>query len=271
MKSQRSAPRAGDIFLFTDRTGNGEPILLVSGLGYSSWCWDEVRVRLGADYTVVTFDNRGTGRSEHPPGPYSMDMLADDAARVLDGHGVGSAHVLGHSMGGYISLTLARRHPARVRSLVLCCTAPGGTDRDPLPEETRAAWRAAIGMSPAANVRATMPLTFSRGWTEAHPAEFDAIVKRRIEFPTPPECWQAQYDACVEYFRSGIDVERIRVPALVIHGEDDRIVPVGHGRELARRLPNNRYVELPGQGHLPYLEDPDGFVSLVREHLQGTI
>ncbi len=101
----------------------GDPLLLLMGLGIDRWGWLRQRGALGARYRCITPDNRGTGRSDKPHDGYSLDAMADDAVAVLDHAGVGSAHVLGASMGGAIAQVLAVRHPDRVRSLTLACTA----------------------------------------------------------------------------------------------------------------------------------------------------
>jgi 3-oxoadipate enol-lactonase len=254
-------------FWVEDSGGSGEPLLLISGLGYSSWCWAELRETLRERWRVITFDNRGTGRSAQPAGPYSIAMLADDAASVLDARGVEAAHVMGHSMGGYIALTLARRHPQRVRSLVLVSTAGGGRGCLPLPEDTRAAWLAAAGLPPEQYARRTMPLSFAPGWTERHPERFERYLQNRLQHPTPPACWAAQFQACEQYFAEGVGAERITQPALVIHGTADRVIPFANGELLAAQLPNARLLRLDGIGHLPYLEEPELFTSVVREFL----
>src|SRR5687768_8962267 len=114
--------RAGALNVWVEQAGAGPPLLLIAGLGYATWCWHDLQRALAADATTLAFDNRGAGRSDKPAGPYSIPLLADDAAAVLDAAGLRDAHVLGQSMGGYIALTLALRHPARVRSLVLVST-----------------------------------------------------------------------------------------------------------------------------------------------------
>jgi pimeloyl-ACP methyl ester carboxylesterase len=86
-------------------------LLFVPGLGYGPWSWVPQRTEFAAEYRLVLLHNRGTGRSVAPPGPYSIGTLADDAAAVLRTLGVRRAHVLGASMGGYVSLQLARAHP----------------------------------------------------------------------------------------------------------------------------------------------------------------
>lgn len=250
------------------QAGAGPPLLLIAGLGYASWCWRDLQRDLAQDARTLAFDNRGTGRSDKPPGPYSLALMADDAAAVLDAAGWPDAHVLGHSMGGYIALTLALRHPQHVRSLVLVGTAPGGPESQPIPPDTLKSWEAARALPPQDYARRTMPHSFAPGWAEAHPREFEDILARRLEFPTPPANWLAQYHACVDYYVQGIDPARIRQPATVIHGEQDRVVPHANGKLLARTIPGARFVSLPDAGHLPQLEDPPAFAALVRAHLK---
>src|SRR5258706_11915286 len=101
----------------------GQPLLMIQGLGADARGWLLQRRALGRNYRVITFDNRGVGRSDKPDGPYDLEEMARDAVAVLDAAGCESAHVMGASMGGVITQILGVRHPARVRSLVLACTA----------------------------------------------------------------------------------------------------------------------------------------------------
>jgi len=272
-----SAPAAGRL-VAVDGTrlwvepggGDGPPVLLIAGLGYASWCWHELRERLGGELALTAFDNRGAGRSDKPAGPYTIAQLADDAAGVIDAAGRAPVAVLGHSMGGYIALTLALRHPQKVRSLVLVGTSPGGPGTQPTPAETLATWKLAGTMTPQQYARASMPKSFAPGWTDAHPGEFEDLLARRLAFPTPAASWLAQYQACADYVARGAPVEQVAAPALVIHGEQDQVVVHANGQLLAQRLPRARFVSLPATGHLPFLEDPPGFAELVRGHLRGT-
>src|SRR5438552_8556609 len=118
----------GEVKIFAQLLGaeDAPPVLFLSGLGYASWCWEEVMQALQPGYRCLALDNRGTGRSDKPEGPYTISMMADDAALALRSLGVSSrwpAHVVGNSMGGYIALTLAARYPALVRSLALVGTS----------------------------------------------------------------------------------------------------------------------------------------------------
>lgn len=251
------------MLLHVEEHGDGFPLLLVQGLGYAKWAsraqWDDYAARR----RVLAFDNRGTGRSAKPPGPYSIDLLADDAASVLDDRGLARADVYGHSMGGYVALTLALRRPELVRSLVLVATGPGGPQHLPLPSETEEVWRAAVGLPLPEAVRRTFPTVFAPGWIEAHPQEYAEWLAARLDPPTPPECWRAQFLAAARYRHRGVAVELISVPALVIHGDEDRVVPVANGRLLAERMPAAELVVLAGRGHVPMLEAPEELSRVV--------
>lgn len=252
-----------------DSGGEGVPLLMISGLGYSSWCWSDLRKALTGQNRVITFDNRGTGRSDKPAGPYTIEMLADDAAHALDQCIAPTAHVVGHSMGGYIAQTLALRHPRRVSSLVLVGTAAGGPDCLPVPDETLESWKQSAGLSPEQYARSTMPHSFAPGWTERNAEAFERYLAMRLEYPTPPECWLAQFQTCEKFFEQGVAADRIRQPVLVIHGDKDQVVPHANGEMLAAKLPDARFVSLKGQGHLPYLEDEPGFVELLKSFVTG--
>ena len=250
--------------LYREESGEGHPLLLLTGLGYAIWSWQRQIPDWSRRFRCIAVENRGTGRSPKPPGPYSIEAMADDAAAALEGR---RAHVAGFSMGGYLAQTVALRHPRLVERLVLICTGTGGPGFVPVPAATAAAWEANAGRTPQEFARATMPLSFRPGWTEEHPEEFERLLADRLEHPTPPECWRAQYDACTEWTARTSPVEEIAAPTLVVHGDADRIVPYANGVELARRIPGARLERLAGAGHLLFLEEPECLNPLVEEFL----
>lgn len=262
--------RVRGLNLWVEQAGEGTALLLISGLGYSNWCWKDLQATLSSELRVISFDNRGTGRSDKPAAPYSIAMMAEDATGVLDALGVTSAHVLGHSMGGYVATQLALLHPQKVRSLTLVSTTCGGTEMVPVPESTLRLWGDVAGLPPVDSARRAMPTSFAAGWTERHPERFEQILAARLRHPTPPACWAAQFAACGEYIDKGIDASRIACPTLIIHGTEDRVVPYGNGELLRNRIPGARLAALPGCGHLPPLEEPERFAQLVREHIVGS-
>src|SRR5712692_6269635 len=125
-----------DVRIAYDVRGDGPPVLFVQGLGYGRGGWGPSPERLADAFTVVTFDNRGFGDSDKPPGPYTTAQLAADALGVLDAAGLERAHVVGASLGRMIAQELVLAAPERVERLVLCCTTPGGADAAPMPSRT---------------------------------------------------------------------------------------------------------------------------------------
>jgi len=250
-----------------EEAGVGAPVLLLPGLGYAAWCWREAMGGLALHRRAIALDNRGTGRSDKPPGPYSIGQLADDAAGVLDALGVPAAHVVGHSMGGYVALTLARRHPAKTLSLVLVATSAGGPQALPVPPQTLASWQSAAHLPPHEYARRTMPLSYAPGWVETHSDSFEGHLGARLKYPTPPQAWAAQFAACQAYLDEGIPPAGIHAPTLVVHGTADRVVPFENGRRLAAALPRARLVTFEGGGHLCFLEKPAEFSRLLADEL----
>jgi len=250
--------------LYVEEHGDGDPLLLIEGLGQGMWAWREQVPVFAQDFRTIAFDTRGTGRSPAPGEPYSIADLAEDAAGLLAGR---AAHIVALSMGGYVALTLALAQPELVRTLVLVGTGAGGPHRVPRPAHVRKAFADALGLPLPEFGRRTMPFTFAPGWTERNPERFEEILAARLEHPTSYETIEAHANACYRFYSESHPVERVETPALVVHGDEDLIVPVENGRMLAARLPNARYVELRGRGHNLPLEDPEAFNRLVLDFL----
>ncbi len=250
--------------LFVEEHGDGHPVLLLNGLGYANWAWQRQLPTLAQRFRLVAVENRGTGRSPKPDGPYSLEEMADEAAEALAGR---RAHVLGYSMGGYLAQLVALRHPDLVERLVLVATGTGGAENVPLPAETAAAWQENAHLPPADFARTTMPLSFRPGWTDEHPDEFEQLLASRLELPTPPEAWRAQFDAATRFVGERRPLEEIASPTLVLHGTADRIVPYPNGVRIAERMPGAELVTFEGAGHLLFLEEADRFNAMVERFL----
>ena len=244
------------VALHLESVGRGEPVLLIPGLGYASWCWRE-QAPLSNNWELWKIDPRGAGRSPKPKGPYTIAEMAEDVAGTVRDHG--PFHVVGHSLGGYLAMTLAIGHPDLVRSLLLIGTTSGGPGHTPVPAATRDAWMREAGKSPVEYARATMHLSFSPGWADQNPDEYERWLRERLEFPTPPQTWSAQYGAGNAYLAQGIEVEKVEVPTLIVHGREDRILPIENGIELSGRIPKSQLIQIDGLGHLVQMERPDIF------------
>jgi pimeloyl-ACP methyl ester carboxylesterase len=244
-----------------DSHGAGTPLLLIQGLGYGRWGWDPVVPSLAERYRVLTFDNRGIGESDKPPGPYTARAMADDALQVLDEAGVERAHVLGASLGGMIAQEVAVMAPGRVEKLVLCCTTAGGSDAYPLPEATIKLFAEAPTLAPEVALR-----RFVENALGASPPAglVDGLFARRVANPPDPVGWQAQAAAGTTF--GGVDGV-VGAPTLILQGTEDNVVDARNAEVLAQAIPGARVELIAGTGHLFFWEQPETFLAHVMEFL----
>jgi 3-oxoadipate enol-lactonase len=239
--------------IYWDEQGQGEPVLLIMGLAYPSQMWYRTRPLLASQYRTVAFDNRGIGQSDVPQGPYPIALMASDAAAVLEAAGIESAHVFGVSMGGMIAQEFALQHPSRVRSLILGCTAAGGPTAVRSEPEAIQMLMKRENMNPEQAAEASVPFIYDPKTPRARIDEDIAI--RRPWFPSPAG-YAAQLQGILgweSYSRLG----QIVAPALVIHGESDRLIPPGNARLIAERIPGAKLVMIPHASHLFFTDQEE--------------
>ncbi len=248
--------------IYWDEQGKGDPLLLIMGLGYASVMWHRTRPLLAQHFRTIAFDNRGVGRSEVPPGPYSIAAMASDAAAVLDAAGVARAHVFGVSMGGMIAQEFALQYPARTRSLILGCTSPGG------PSAVRAERKVADlllarGMTPEEAREAILPYIYD----PATPREqIDEDIHVRQPWLPSVEGYMAQLQAILAW-ESYSRIAQITAPTLVIHGESDALIPPGNGELIAQRIPGAKLILLKHASHLFLTDQPEAANKDILEFL----
>jgi 3-oxoadipate enol-lactonase len=243
--------------------GDGVPLLLVHGLGYTRQGWGPQRALLARRYRVLSYDNRGIGESEVAPGPYTVAQLADDATQVLDAAGVDRAHVVGASLGGMVAQLLAAERPGRVEKLVLAGTTPGGASAFPLPEKTLALIAEASSLPPEVALR-----LFVENALAAGSPLVDEIFAYRQQHPPDPAGWAAQAAAGAAWDADG-RLARISAPTLVVAGTEDAVVDPRNAQLLADAIPGARLELIEGAGHLPFWERAEEFASLVEGFLGG--
>jgi 3-oxoadipate enol-lactonase len=243
---------------------DGEPLLLVQGLGADRRGWIMQRRALAGRYRCIAFDNRGVGRSGVPTGPYDLEVMAADAVAVLDATGYESAHVMGASMGGVIAQIMAVRHPERVRSLVLACTACRHLPwRIELLEEwaTTAAEKGMRGFA-AENMRW---LLGPRSLRRFRPA---LGLLAPVAMNGPTDGFVAQV-AAILAMDDGLrhELRTIQAPTLVLVGSQDILTPVGDSEELAELIPDARLEIIRGGAHGFMVEHAGAFNRAVTEFL----
>ncbi len=246
-----------------DSQGDGVPVLLIHGLGYTRQGWGPLRERLARRYRVISFDNRGIGESEIPPGPYSVGQLAGDAVQVLDEAGVERAHVLGASLGGFVAQVVAADRADRVERLVLACTSPGGVDSYPLPEQTMRLMGEAPSLAPEVALRRFVENAVATG---ASPELIDEIYSYRQQHSPDPGGWAAQAGAGAAW-DAGDRFERIAAPTLVVAGTADNVVDPRNSDLLAERIPGAQLEWIEGAGHMLFWERAEEFAGIVERFL----
>ena len=235
----------GDIDIHYEIHGEGEPVLLIAGYTSGGGGWFLQIPALAKEYSVVAFDNRGTGQTDKPDAPYTMDTMADDAVGLLDALGIGAAHILGTSMGGRIAQNIAIRHPQKVISLILACTGCGGT-RDITGDASALKSISDPSQTQQQDVeeQETGPLynMMSKQIINSNPEIMARIAAISQASPTPDSTYRnhglasGSHDA---YDR----LPEIGTPTLVISGDADVIVPVANSRLLAgcyRKIENGQ-------------------------------
>ncbi len=243
-----------------EERGEGHPLLLAMGLGYARWGWGPIVAPLAEHYRVISYDNRGIGESDKPPGPYTARIMADDALQVLDEAGVSSAHVFGVSLGGMVAQELVLAAPERVDRLVLGCTHPGYDDGYPLPEVTAKLFAEAPSLPPEVALR-----RFVENSMVARGAVAEEVYQGRLANPYDPAGWAAQAAAGMTF--AGVDQSRIDKPTLVLTGTEDNVVDARNSELIAERIPSARLERIEGTGHLFFWERPEEVVRLVRAFL----
>lgn len=258
---------ANGVSLRYEVTGEGPPLCLIIGYRLHGAAWPDAFVEnLARCFSVLTFDNRGTGLSEKPAYGYSLDIMAADVAGLLDSLGWASAHVLGFSMGGAIAQELAIRNPERVARLVLFATFPGGLFGIPAPWPVLRRLFGIEGLSPEEAARQVWPVTYSAAYLATQPDAVEAQMRREIAYPTPDHAARGQ-GAAIRAFSSALRLSQIRAETLVATGTEDALVPPGNSRILASRIPIARLALLPGLGHRAIWEAPEQTADLVGDFL----
>jgi 3-oxoadipate enol-lactonase len=247
----------------TGRRG-GPPVLMIQGLGADKHGWDLQRLALSPWYRTIAFDNRGAGRSDKPYGAYSMEQMADDAVAVLDRIGVGSAHVVGASMGGVITQILALRHPERVRSLTLACTA---CHHHAWRKELLASW------AETAQTRGLGAMTAEAARWVIGPRSFRRLAPALgwmgpLALSRPPHAFVGQVAGILSIDDHLADeLDRISAPTLVMVGNQDILTPRGDAEEIAERIETAELVVISGAAHGFMIEHASTFNRILLDFL----
>jgi aminoacrylate hydrolase len=226
--------------------GEGEPLILVSGLNGVARYWEPQIAEFAARYRVITYDQRGTGTSDHKQREFSLDQMANELVALMDALKIERTHLVGLSTGGAIGQTLAIEHPGRVARLVLVST---WTHCDPWFRRLFEARRRMYELAgPELHAMFHPLFLYPPDYVNAHDAEIAEEQKRAPTKSAPVEASIGRIDALMKFDRRA-GLARIKAPTLVIAGDNDYITPSYHAEAIARAIPGSKLVIYRGGGH----------------------
>jgi 3-oxoadipate enol-lactonase len=235
--------------------GEGPLVLFLHGIRGNRHNWSAQVDAFSARYRAAAWDARGYGDSDDYPGALQFDHFSGDVLRVMEHFGAKQMHLVGLSMGGRIARNVALRFPERLRSLTLASTSPGF---DAMPaEEVRRFVTERKGAPTPESVRRLLG-------SRAEPGAFEALWQSVCAVRDEP--YRKTLEASVAQDR-GARIEDIRVPTLVVSGDEDSVYPPRLAQETARRIRGAELVMMPGAGHLVNLEQPQRFNTIVMDFI----
>lgn len=246
---------ANGIALYYEISGKGPHLVLIEGLGVATWLWEKQVPDFCKHFTTITYDNRGVGKSDKPEGPYSISMLADDLAGLLQALHIPKAHILGASMGGFIAQDFALRYPEKVDRLVLVSTSAGGPDHVPMSQETLATFFATDD-DQRRLIKKRLALAYSQGFLNGDAVEH--LIDLRVQNPQPPHAYQAQMAAGITFDLSE-QAKNIHTRTMIAAATEDLLVPVANAHNLHKKIPNSKLTIYEGLGHQFFVEIPEKF------------
>ncbi len=258
--------RIGDINMYYEVYGEGEPLVLIQGLSLdSSWWTNQIPV-FSQKYRASVFDNRGVGQTDCPDSPYSTEMMADDTVALLKSLSVTAAHILGVSMGGMIAQQIALKYPEIVKSLILATTAAKFPAR---AKHLTRLWLKMVEeqVSPETRLREVCLWVFTNKFFEDE-EQVTAAVSLGLNHPHPqPDRGFAGQVAALLQHDTQDKISQISVPTLILVGKEEIFIPVHFSQELAANIPNAELVVSERGGHNYWAETPELFNQAVMQFL----
>jgi 3-oxoadipate enol-lactonase len=249
-----------------DARGKGEALLLLHAFPLGLVMWDAQVRAFGSSHHVIRFDARGFGGSPPGDGLLTMERIADDGVALLDHLGVSRAIVCGLSMGGYAAFAMVRRHPDRLKALVLADTR-AGADGDSARAARAAQADKARKEGSAAIADAVLPKLVGETTHKQRP-ELLAWLRETIA-ANPPRGIADALAGLAARADSTPTLREIRVPTLVVCGDEDVLTPLAESEALVRGIAGSRLEVVPAAGHLSSVENPERFNEALGKFLAG--
>ncbi len=254
--------------LYTRSAGTGLPVVLLHAFPLSSAMWLAQREGLAGTCRVITPDLRGFGGSRLGEDEPSIELMADDVARMLDAEGIDRAVVGGLSMGGYVTMAFCRRHPDRILGVILASTR-AGPDGEPARANRERIAQAVLADDREVLVKEVLPALLGPT-TKQRRAMVFGRVKGLVQ-SAPPKAVAWAQRAMAARLDSFDTLGALKVPALVLAGEEDELTPPSDAEAMARAVPEGRVEVIAQAGHLTAVEQPEAFNTAVQRFLSSEL
>ncbi|MFX1320371.1 MAG: alpha/beta fold hydrolase [Promethearchaeota archaeon] len=260
--------KVNDININYEVHGDGFPIVMITGLSFCLKIWDnELIDELSKQFKVLLLDNRGAGQTDIPEGEYSIKMMADDTAGLMDALNIDCAHILGFSMGGMIAQEVALNYPQKVEKLILWGTACGG--RKTIPPDL-SAYKLFIGaiedLTPERMAKSTIPLAFTQDFIKNNPKYIKAKIQKILKCRIPFNSYARQVKGMLT-FNTCRRLKKMHIPTLIMQGKKDILVPAKNGEILAELILGSKLVLFEQSAHAIFPHEPDLFLNVLFEFL----
>jgi pimeloyl-ACP methyl ester carboxylesterase len=257
---------AGDIDIACEMTGQGYPLIMIMGYGATRFFWEEATIQsLAEDYKIITFDNRGIGETDMGDRPCTISRMAEDTFALLQALGIEKAHVLGWSMGSLVAQELALSHPDVVNGLVLYSSFTIESMFPPDPEVIRGLEDRTLS-STERNMKWVQAL-FPEHWIAGNMARIKEIFSRPAG-NISREILAAQTLAISSWKGSEGRFHELPASTLLLTGDEDVLTPWENSRYMAAGMKDARLEIIKGTGHGLMFQEPERFVSVVKEYLR---
>ncbi len=221
---------------------------------------------LAKNFKAIVFDNRGAGRSEMSDRLYTIELLADDTAGLMEALKISRAHILGISMGGMIAQELVIKYPEKVEKLVLCSTTCGGPKSIAASQEVLDVLTTDVSKLSAKEVATKIiPFCVTEDFLVDNPGLIEVVTRQILRAPISKEAYRRQLNAIIKFDTYG-KLSQIKAQTLVLHGKRDMLVPPENGLILAKAIPNARLVTFEKSAHL-LVEDMEEVANTITEFL----
>jgi len=246
---------------------NNPPLILISGLGQDHDYWTASKNILAKRYKIILFDNIGTGRSTEFQSPESVIEMTESLFRLINFLCIPKAHILGHSMGGFIAQVFAHRYPKKVDRLILYSTGYRPS------EKTIFALMVQYNLAKQNNIpkklliQSNMPWAYSNAFFSNH-EKVAEIIKEHINypFPTPQKTIVNQIKACAN-FDSRNFLSTIKAKTAIIHGNEDLLFSIEQNKRMAKEIPDASLIVIENTAHEFHIEEPKRFSNVIMKFL----